>query len=157
EVAGRTLSDADKCRLRDRLDTPKEAGLFFNPRTTTAAEQRLIRAYAAAHGLRCMTQDEFAKNVLAEAIKNKTSDSERAELHADDKRPQALIIGHNLPFDLGALARRFGIPRAKNPMENPGINWSKGFWLQWCSCGVDGAHGESKHAIEHNDCRWHPF
>jgi hypothetical protein len=148
-VAGRTLSDEQKKWVREQLDTLKEAGLFFDPRRTTDEEQKLLRQYAAAHNLNSLTRDQFI-DLLARVQKNEMSQEERDAGYNDDQRPLALIVGHNLPFDLGALTERFGTPRASNPSTTGKFNWRGGFWLQLCACDTD--HVRDKH-----DCGYHPL
>src|SRR5262249_13322455 len=147
-LKGGTLTDEQKQVVRAQLDMLREQGVFYNPRTTTQAEQQTLRDYAAAHNLRCITQAEFI-NLLAFVQKNELTKDERDEIYNDDLRPLALIIGHNLPFDLGALAKRFGIPRASNPSISGGdFNWGNGFWLQLCDC-------DTEHVREKHDCGFH--
>lgn len=66
----------------------KHAGLFYEPASLSQAETELLSAYAAARGLRVWTRDEFAEEVFLKAA---------WEL-------RALIVGHNLPFDLARIS-----------------------------------------------------
>jgi hypothetical protein len=102
---------------REALDTLWEAGVFYNPDTLSPAEITLIRTFAAEEGLRCLRRDAFIQRFYG-------------WVH----RRGALCIGHNLPFDLGTLARRWTDAEG---------SYRGGFSLQLCSCG-------------HEHCALHP-
>ena len=85
----------------------------------TPALYEWLRQLKAAPELKLLTREEFARQIIARYA----------------KMEDALFIGHNLAFDLGALAREFG--EAKD-------NYYGGFWLKYCNCDHKG------------DCGFHP-
>ncbi len=95
---------------REMLDAPHSAGLFYNPATLTADDIALLQQYAQLHDLECMTRDAFITTVFYPWV----------------YRYGALLIGHNLPFDLGALATRWADATG---------GFRGGFSLTLCSCG----------------------
>lgn len=95
---------------REMLDAPHSAGLFYNPATLTADDIALLEQYARLHDLECMTRDAFITTVFYPWV----------------YRYGALLIGHNLPFDLGALATRW---------TDAAGGFRGGFSLTLCSCG----------------------
>lgn len=66
----------------------REAGIFYAPDGVTPAELEILRHHAAANGLRLLTRDEFADEII----------------FAIGWRLRATIIGFNLPFDISRLA-----------------------------------------------------
>jgi len=73
-----------------------EQGLFYDRRSLTATERRLLAAYAERHGLVLMSTQEFVETVFF------------GKAYAY----RALICGFNLPFDLSRLALRWSAARA---------------------------------------------
>jgi DNA polymerase family B len=65
-----------------------EAGLFFDAEALSQAERATLVAFAAAHGLNCMTAAKFVEDVFFR--------------RGYDLR--ATIVGFNLPFDISRLA-----------------------------------------------------
>src|SRR5262249_22309684 len=68
---------------RRALDRLHEAGIFYDPDALSSEEITLIQRYAVEHKLVCLTRQAFVR-LLYHWI-----------LHRG-----ALVIGHNLPFDL---------------------------------------------------------
>ncbi len=90
---------------RQKLDRLGREGLFYNPVTCTKAEIEVMERCAKQHNLVMMTRAEFLRRVFYRRHYVKPS--------SDETWP-ALIIGHNLPFDLGALCERAGLSRGGN-------------------------------------------
>jgi len=100
------IEDARRGTLtRKKLDRLWREGLFYNPDTCTDGEIDVMKRYADQHGLVLMTRAEFLRRVFYRRHFVKPS--------SDETWP-ALIIGHNLPFDLGALSERAGLSRGGN-------------------------------------------
>ena len=98
----RTVARAD-------MDTQRSEGIFYNPETCTKTEIATMRAYACEHGLNFMTMEDFLNEAFFRIYYLKRWQKGEA--------PQTLpmlIIGHNLPFDLGRLARRAGPSKGSN-------------------------------------------
>jgi hypothetical protein len=93
---------------REALDRLRQAGVFYNPDELTPDEIETVRAYAAAHGLRCLTRAQFVQL-----------------LYTWGRRFGALLIAHNAPFDLSRLAVRW---------SRGGRGYRNGFALQLCDC-----------------------
>ncbi|HKB47329.1 MAG TPA: hypothetical protein VKC57_06510, partial [Ktedonobacterales bacterium] len=72
---------------RAALDRLHAAGLFYDPDALSAEEIAHIKRYAAQHQLACLTRAAFVTLFYYWAV-----------------RVGALVIGHNLPFDLSRLA-----------------------------------------------------
>lgn len=66
----------------------QEAGLFFNPLSLSAEEQRLVESYAADRWLRVLNAENFIGDVF----------------YGIGYDLRASIVGFNLPFDLSRLA-----------------------------------------------------
>ncbi len=97
------VEDARRGTLtREKLDRPRRAGIFYNPATCTEEEIALMKSYAEERRLEFMTRDEFLKRVFYHGWPVKPK--------ANEREPK-LVIGHNLPFDLGALCERAGLSR----------------------------------------------
>ena len=154
EVKGRALDEQAKACVRDKMNALRERGLFYHPEKTTEKDRALMRRWAARHKMRLMTNDAFVHDVLYPAIINKvTREEKRAlELTGNQKRPPALVMGWNVPFDFGALVKRWGYCKPTR-----GLNFGGGFWLQLCSCGISGKYADSKSVLQHNNCDHHPF
>jgi hypothetical protein len=105
----------DGTLTRDDLDRLHRAGVFYNPDELTQDEIATIRAYAETHGLRCITRAQFV------------------DFHSMwVRRFGALLIGHNLPFDLSRLAIRW---------TRGGRGYRNGFALHLCDCDRRKADG----------------
>ena len=65
-----------------------EAGLFYEPEALTRREQAVLRAYAAARGMKVLTRGQFVEDVI----------------YGFGYDLRARIVGFNLPFDLSRLA-----------------------------------------------------
>jgi hypothetical protein len=94
---------------RDDMDARRSEGIFYNPETCTKTEIATMRAYAGAHGLSFITLEDFLYKVFFRIYYLKR--------WQEGEPPQTLpmlVIGHNLPFDLGRLALRAGPSEASN-------------------------------------------
>lgn len=100
------IEDAQRGTLtRQKLDRLWRKGLFYNPDTCEPDEIEIMERYAKQHGLVLMKRTEFLRRVFYRRHFVKPSSNETWP---------ALIIGHNLPFDLGALCERAGLSRGGN-------------------------------------------
>lgn len=97
---------AYQLRKGDELD---EAGILYDPDGVTPAELECLSAYAAAHGLRLRTREEFVDEVF----------------FARAFALRARIVGFNLPFDISRLAIKHG--SARTPMSDDGGAMRGGF------------------------------
>ncbi len=91
------------------MDKLQKTGLFYNLETCTSSEISTMQAYAATHDMAFMTVEEFIKDVFYKTYYLKWG--------KNGKEPESLpcmVIGHNLPFDLGALSVRAGPSRGDN-------------------------------------------
>jgi hypothetical protein len=94
---------------RHDMDAQRSEGIFYNPDACTKTEIAHMSAYADEHGLRFMTLDDFLYKVFFRTYYLKHW--QKGDM------PQTLpmlVIGHNLPFDLGRLARRAGPSKGSN-------------------------------------------
>ena len=87
----------------------RSEGIFYNPLICTHDEIETMRAYAEEHKLRFMTRDEFVREVFfrMSVIRWKTTTIPEDII-------SRLVIGHNLPFDLGALSLHAGPSQNEN-------------------------------------------
>ncbi len=120
------LHRADRL-TREALDTPHSAGVFYDAVTLTPAEVDVLQVYARLHDLECMTRDAFITTVFYPWV----------------YRYGALCIGHNLPFDLGALATHW---------TEAGRRYRGGFALTLCDCR-DGQGVRYKQCFDHPPIR----
>ncbi len=90
---------------RQKLDRLWRQGVFYNPDTCTSGEIEIMTRYAKQHSLVLMTRAEFLRRVFYRRHFVKPSSNETWP---------TLIIGHNPPFDLGALSERAGLSRGGN-------------------------------------------
>ncbi len=104
---------------REGLDTFQTAGIFYNPTVLSDDEIVLVRDYCLDYGLECLPVDTFIDRVFYKWA----------------YRYRALVIGHNLAFDLGGLTTGF---------SNASGAYRGGFRLSLCQC---------KHKM---DCWRHP-
>jgi hypothetical protein len=96
----------DETLTREKLDRCWSQGIFYEPANCTDREIAILEAYAKEHGRVLLTRAEFVKRVM---FRNHWV--KRAEEFEDSLREPLLCIGHNLPFDLGALAIHCGLAR----------------------------------------------
>ena len=121
------------------LDELQSEGIFYDPANCTKLEIETMRLHAQANGLRFMTREEFLLKVFYRLSYIKGS----AKGIPDDTLPR-LIIGHNLPFDLGAMSAKASPSRKRNyggltltfASKRPGISVKKiGFGKHIYECG----------------------
>jgi hypothetical protein len=77
------------------MDECWRQGVAYNPLTCTEEEIKTVKAYAKEHDLWCRDMDWFIKSIFYK----------QAMLNGYMPEPK-MIIGHNLPFDLGAISNR---------------------------------------------------
>ncbi len=97
------------------LDEQAEHGLFYDPASCSEADVANLTGHAAAHGMKLMTRSEFMRDVL-------NGDHGYASRFWQHDR---LIIGFNLPFDIGALAYGYGYAQEE---------FHGGFRFKTCDC-----------------------
>jgi hypothetical protein len=113
---------------RDVMDTLYKEVLFYEPAQCEEHEVERMKAYAAKHGLELMIRDEFVRREFYRLYSIKSG--KKGEL---SETLPCMVIGHNLPFDLGALSIRSGPSRRENyggltlilQKDRPGITIKK--------------------------------
>jgi hypothetical protein len=93
-----------KLLTREKLDTLWHDGILYEPKNCTPEEIKVLKQYAKNSKLELYTREYFVKNILYRSHWVK-----KAAKWKDDLREPCLVIGQNLPFDLGALAMRCGL------------------------------------------------
>jgi hypothetical protein len=94
---------------REIMDTLYKEVLFYEPMRCEESEVECMRAYADKHGLEFMTKDEFVRKAFYRLYSIKSG--RKGDL---SETLPCMVIGHNLPFDLGALSIRSGPSRGEN-------------------------------------------
>jgi DNA polymerase III epsilon subunit-like protein len=94
---------------RSAMDELWKAGLFYDPAICTEDEISLMKTYAETHSMEFMTKEKFTNDVFYKLHYIKAG--RNGEL--PDTLP-CMVIGHNLPFDLGALSIRAAPSRDDN-------------------------------------------
>jgi hypothetical protein len=104
-----------KQATRDNLDRLWHEGIVYSEGECTFNEMNLMQTYAAKYNMLCMTVDEFITKIF---FKVYSVSAKRWEKIGDKSFPinqlPPLVIGHNLPFDLGRLAKRFNPAKGYN-------------------------------------------
>jgi hypothetical protein len=90
-------------RRRERL---REEGLFYEPDGLTEHELGTVRAYADARGRVLRTRGEFVEEVFLRKA-------------WDDR---ALVVGHNLPFDLSRISIANRPTQSRDPSMRGGFS-----------------------------------
>ena len=89
----------DGAPTREYMDQLRSEGLFYNQKTCKDYEIEAMRTYCADHNIRFLTLEQFLYDVFYKTYYYKRwQDGERA------LTLPMLVIGHNLPFDLGAIS-----------------------------------------------------
>ncbi len=91
------------------MDALYKEVLFYEPAQCEKHEVECIGAYAARHGLEFMAREEFVKREFYRLYSIKSG--KKGEL--SDTLP-CMVVGHNQPFDLGALSIHSGPSRGEN-------------------------------------------
>ena len=81
------------------MDTMRSEGSFYNPKTCSGDEIETMRTYCDKYGVRFLTFTEFLHDVFY-----KTYYYKRWNMGETARSLPLLVIGHNLPFDLGAIS-----------------------------------------------------
>ena len=84
---------------REDMDERRSEGIFYNPATCSETEIETMRAHAEKHGLRFLTLEKFLYTVFYRLYYYKRWREGDPALTLP-----MLVIGHNVPFDLGALS-----------------------------------------------------
>jgi hypothetical protein len=82
---------------REDMDEQRSEGIFYNPATCSEIEIETMRVHAEKHGLRFLTLEKFLYTVFYRLYYYK-----RWREGDPPLTMPMLVIGHNLPFDLGA-------------------------------------------------------
>jgi hypothetical protein len=99
------VADAKAGKLtREKLDELWKRGIFYDPQNCTDDEIEVMENYAMEHDVDIMEVDEFIRKILHHNYYVKYADDWKERL-----REPCLVIGHNLPFDLGAIAIHCGL------------------------------------------------
>jgi hypothetical protein len=78
--------------------------MLYEPKNCTPEEIEVLKRYVKNHRLELYTREYFIKNILYRSHWVK-----KAAKWKDELREPCLVIGQNLPFDLGALAVHCGL------------------------------------------------
>jgi hypothetical protein len=89
---------------REKLDRLWRVGIFYEPKNCTDDEIELLEYYCDELEIDLYTRDEFIKKGLYRSHWIKY-----ASKWEECLREPCYVIGHNLPFDLGALAIHTGL------------------------------------------------
>jgi hypothetical protein len=93
---------------REYMDAMRSEGLFYNPKICSDAEIEVMQTYCEQHNIRFLTLKDFIYKVFYKTYYYK---------RWDDGEPAPslpmLVIGHNLPFDLGAISFGAGPSRGE--------------------------------------------
>jgi hypothetical protein len=104
-----------KQATRSNLDRLWYEGIAYSETECKPGEIALMHEYAAKHNMLCMTIDDFKTKIFYKVYSAK---AKRWEMNGDKSYPvnqiPPLIIGHNLPFDLGRMAVRFNAAKGFN-------------------------------------------
>jgi hypothetical protein len=99
------VADAKAGKLTgEKLDTLWKRGIFYDPQNCTDDEIEVMETYAMEHDVDIMEVDEFVRKILHHNYYVKYADDWKERL-----REPCLVIGHNLTFDLGAVAIHCGL------------------------------------------------
>jgi hypothetical protein len=92
---------------RDMLDECWNKGIAYEPANCTEDEIEVLENYALEHDdVELMTRDEFVRKILHRNHYVKFADDWKERL-----REPCLVIGHNVPFDMGAIAIHCGLAK----------------------------------------------
>jgi len=94
---------------REDMDEQRSEGIFYNPATCSETEIENMRAHADEHGLRFLTLEKFLYTVFYRLYYYK-----RWREGDPPLTMPMLVIGHNLPFDLGAISYSAGPSKGRN-------------------------------------------
>jgi DNA polymerase III epsilon subunit-like protein len=94
---------------RGILDAHYKEVLFYEPGQCEEHEVECMRAYAGMHGMKFMAREEFVSKEFYRLYSIKSG--RKGEL---SETLPCMVVGHNLPFDLGALSIRSGPSRDEN-------------------------------------------
>ena len=84
---------------REDMDEKRSEGIFYNPSTCSESEIETMRVHAQKNGLRFLTLEKCLYTVLYRPYYYKRWREGDPALTLP-----MLVIGHNLPFDLGAIS-----------------------------------------------------
>ena len=94
---------------REDMDEQRSEGIFYNPAACSETEIETMRAHAEKHGLRFLTLEKFVYTVFYRLYYYK-----RWREGDPPLTMPMLVIGHNLPFDLGAISFEAGPSKGSN-------------------------------------------
>jgi hypothetical protein len=94
---------------REDMDEQRSEGIFYNPAVCSDAEIRAMRVHADKNGLRFLTLEKFLYTVFYRPYYYKRWRKSEPALTLP-----MLVIGHNLPFDLGAISQTAGPSIGRN-------------------------------------------
>jgi hypothetical protein len=99
----------------DNLDRLWHEGIVYSEAECKPDEINLMHAYAANNNMLCMNVEEFVTKIFYKVY---SASAKRWEKIGDKSFPinqlPPLVIGHNLPFDLGRLTKRFNPAKGYN-------------------------------------------
>ena len=143
----RGLEDEEQQRLhrrgqltREALDSLRAEGIFYDPAAITEEELNELRRFQIKRNVQLM--EKYGSDGPQLKLQEKDAFIDKtfyrlAKTYGDD----LLIIGHNLPFDLGALCNHKQDESDNASHVESGLAerfWYGGFWLKLCNCSVEG-------------------
>jgi hypothetical protein len=90
---------------RDVLDELQIEGIFYNPATCSDDEISVLRGFSQGNNLPLLTKEDFITKVFFKvySLKSQKWVAKGKNYIPNDLMP-CMVIGHNLPFDLGGMA-----------------------------------------------------
>jgi hypothetical protein len=90
---------------RGVLDEVRQEGIFYNPTICTDHETATLFAYAKEHDLKLLTTEDFITKIFFKvySLKSQKWIAKGGAYIPNDLLP-LMVVGHNLPFDLGGMA-----------------------------------------------------
>src|ERR1700677_378941 len=90
---------------RDVLDELQQEGIFYNPDTRTDDEIAALQSYANEHGVTLWTMPDFITKVFFKVYSLKSQKwIAKGNAYIPNDLMPLMVVGHNLPFDLGGMA-----------------------------------------------------
>ena len=144
----RGLEDEEQQRLhrrgkltREALDSLREEGIFYDRDAITEEELNQLKLFRIQRN-KWLCEQYGPEGPKMKQPQEKAAFVDKtfyrlAKTYGDD----LLIIGHNLPFDLGALCNHRQDESDNASHVEAGLAtkfWYGGFWLKLCNCAVEG-------------------
>ena len=90
---------------RDILDKLQQEGIFYNRDTCTDDEIAVLQFYESEHGLTLWTMPDFITKIFFKVYSLKSQKwIAKGNAYIPNDLMFCMVVGHNLPFDLGGMA-----------------------------------------------------